>query len=57
VSAPIVSVRDARVSASVGIAVAPDDATEFHQLLRAADGAMYRAKALGRDRCARIEAA
>ena len=44
-------------TASVGIAVAPDDATEFQQLLRAADGAMYRAKALGRDRCARTEAA
>jgi diguanylate cyclase (GGDEF)-like protein len=57
VSAPVISARDARVSASVGIAVAPDDATEFQQLLRAADGAMYRAKALGRDRCARTEAA
>jgi diguanylate cyclase (GGDEF)-like protein len=57
VNAPIMSVRGAQVSASVGIAIAPDDATEFQPLLRAADTAMYRAKALGRDRCERGEAA
>jgi diguanylate cyclase (GGDEF)-like protein len=57
VNAPIASVRGVHVSASVGIAVAPDDGMSFQPLLRAADGAMYRAKALGRDRCARVEAA
>ncbi len=57
VQAPLASSGHARVSASVGIATAPDDATEFQPLLRAADGAMYRAKALGRDRCAGVEVA
>jgi diguanylate cyclase (GGDEF)-like protein len=57
VSAPVETVGGAMVSASVGIAVAPDDGSQFHPLLRAADAAMYRAKALGRDRCVRVEAA
>ena len=52
---PITSVPGVHVSASVGIAIAPADAAEFQPLLRAADSAMYRAKALGRDRCARVE--
>jgi diguanylate cyclase (GGDEF)-like protein len=46
-----------RVSACVGIGVAPDDGTEYQDLLRAADGAMYRAKHLGRDRVERHVAA
>ncbi|HTX01910.1 MAG TPA: bifunctional diguanylate cyclase/phosphodiesterase, partial [Acidimicrobiales bacterium] len=33
-----------RISASIGIAVAPDDATGVGELLACADGAMYRAK-------------
>jgi diguanylate cyclase (GGDEF)-like protein len=45
------------VSACVGIGVAPDDATDYKQLLLAADGAMYRAKRTGRNRCVRFEAA
>jgi diguanylate cyclase (GGDEF)-like protein len=46
-----------RVSACIGICVAPDDGAEYIDLLRAADGAMYRAKHLGRDRVERHEAA
>jgi diguanylate cyclase (GGDEF)-like protein len=41
-----------RISACVGVAVAPSDASEYKQLLRAADSAMYAAKRDGRDRCA-----
>jgi diguanylate cyclase (GGDEF)-like protein len=38
----------ARISASIGIAVVPDDATNAHDLLRCADLAMYRAKVEGK---------
>jgi diguanylate cyclase (GGDEF)-like protein len=48
---------EASISACIGIAVGPEDACEYKQLVRAADGAMYRAKRLGRDRCVRFEAA
>jgi diguanylate cyclase (GGDEF)-like protein/PAS domain S-box-containing protein len=41
--------RHASLSASVGIAVFPTDATERVQLMRAADIAMYRAKCAGRN--------
>jgi diguanylate cyclase (GGDEF)-like protein/PAS domain S-box-containing protein len=41
--------RQAILSASVGIAVFPTDATEREQLMRAADFAMYRAKCSGRN--------
>jgi diguanylate cyclase (GGDEF)-like protein/PAS domain S-box-containing protein len=39
-----------QLSASVGVAAFPDDATEPQQLLRCADAAMYLAKSLGKDR-------
>jgi diguanylate cyclase (GGDEF)-like protein len=39
-----------KASASVGIAIFPDDAKDSEQLERAADAAMYHAKDLGRDR-------
>jgi diguanylate cyclase (GGDEF)-like protein len=39
-----------RLSASVGVAAFPEDATEPQQLLRCADAAMYDAKQLGKDR-------
>jgi diguanylate cyclase (GGDEF)-like protein/hemerythrin-like metal-binding protein/PAS domain S-box-containing protein len=38
------------VSASIGIAIYPDNATEVQQLLQQADNAMYQAKRLGRNR-------
>ncbi len=38
------------VSASVGISIYPDDGTDRHALLKAADTAMYSAKAQGRNR-------
>ena len=40
----------ARVSASIGIAMFPDDADEFEVLVKNADTAMYQAKSLGRAR-------
>ncbi len=38
----------ARISASIGIALVPDNATDAHDLLRCADVAMYRAKQSGK---------
>ena len=40
----------ARVSASIGIALFPDDADDFEALVKCADVAMYQAKSLGRAR-------
>jgi diguanylate cyclase (GGDEF)-like protein len=40
----------APISASAGVVTFPDDGTETLQLLRAADAALYRAKAQGGDR-------
>jgi diguanylate cyclase len=42
--------HELRVSASVGIAIHPDDGGDLHQLLKNADAAMYHAKDLGRNR-------
>ncbi|HET9821387.1 MAG TPA: diguanylate cyclase [Burkholderiaceae bacterium] len=41
-----------RVTASIGIALFPDDSLATDELLRHADAAMYQAKRLGGDRCA-----
>ncbi len=43
--------RDVAVSASIGIALFPDDAQDHEELVRHADAAMYDAKQLGRARC------
>lgn len=45
------------VSASVGVAIYPDDARTADELLIDADQAMYEAKASGRNRCCRFTAA
>jgi len=42
--------QEVRVTVSIGISSCPEDATEGQGLLLAADGAMYRAKAAGRNR-------
>ena len=41
-------IHDFHIGVSIGIAVAPDDGTTFHGLLKSADTAMYHAKAAGR---------
>jgi diguanylate cyclase (GGDEF)-like protein len=41
-----------RTTISIGVACLPDDATDPDELFRVADGALYRAKAAGRDRVA-----
>ncbi len=53
VDAPVVltrAVHTAQVTASIGIAVFPDDGTDFDSLVRTADLAMYRGKDTGRAR-------
>ncbi|MCU0757758.1 MAG: EAL domain-containing protein [Steroidobacteraceae bacterium] len=42
--------RDHYVQASIGIVLFPDDGAAIDELMRRADGAMYRAKGLGRGR-------
>lgn len=44
-----------RCSASIGIAACPRDATDAESLIKAADLALYHAKALGRDRAEAFE--
>ena len=42
--------KSLRISTSVGVAYYPDDASTAHDLIAAADAALYRAKELGRNR-------
>lgn len=42
--------EDARVTASIGIALYPDDGDSVGQILRAADASLYESKSAGRDR-------
>ena len=49
--------RELRLSATVGIALYPADATDARSLVRAADTAMYRAKCEGRGKYERFSAA
>jgi diguanylate cyclase (GGDEF)-like protein/PAS domain S-box-containing protein len=56
-SAPyLIDGKHLHLSASVGIAIYPHDATEARSLVRAADTAMYRAKCAGRCRYERFSA-
>jgi len=43
--------HEARISASIGVALYPTDATETNSLIKLADAAMYRAKRQGRNAC------
>lgn len=47
---------DVTIGASIGVAMRPDHGHTLHDLMRAADAAMYRAKADGRGRCERFSA-
>ncbi|WP_448663747.1 putative bifunctional diguanylate cyclase/phosphodiesterase [Sphingomonas sp. CJ20] len=42
--------QEIAIGASIGIALCPDHGTTLHDLMRAADAAMYHAKAMGRGR-------
>ncbi len=46
----LVTGRELRVSASLGLAIGPQDGEDVQTLLKSADTAMYRAKDAGRDR-------
>ena len=46
----LVGGRELRTTASLGLAVGPQDGADFQTLLKSADTAMYRAKDAGRDR-------
>jgi diguanylate cyclase (GGDEF)-like protein len=41
--------KDVSVSASIGVAIYPDDGTEIDTLIKAADEAMYRMKNTGKN--------
>lgn len=43
--------KSVQIGASIGVAFAPDHGNDFRELIRKADVAMYRAKALGKNRC------
>lgn len=45
---------NARIGASIGVALYPDDADNAARLLESADDAMYRAKRAGRNRFLRV---
>jgi diguanylate cyclase (GGDEF)-like protein/PAS domain S-box-containing protein len=45
----VIQTRELFVTASIGIAIAPHDATDVETLVKNADSAMYRAKDLGRN--------
>jgi diguanylate cyclase (GGDEF)-like protein len=45
--------RDCMVSATIGFSLAPDDASDAHSLLKAADVALYAGKQAGKNRLAR----
>ncbi|MFZ0160073.1 MAG: GGDEF domain-containing protein [Kineosporiaceae bacterium] len=49
--------RPVRISASFGVAAVPEDAEDADTVIRAADAALLRAKAMGRDRVAVAEPA
>ncbi len=49
----VIKDQSATISASVGIAIFPDDADEMDRLIRVADKAMYAAKSKGRNRYCR----
>ena len=46
-----IEAHEATISASVGIAVYPEDGADFDELLKKADTAMYHAKEAGRNAC------
>ncbi len=53
----VVDGHDIRLGGSIGVAYCPEDARDAETLMRCADMAMYRAKSLGRGRCAVYSAA
>ncbi len=46
--------RDGHLTCSIGIAIFPEDTSDFNGLIAAADEAMYAAKARGRNQCATV---
>jgi diguanylate cyclase (GGDEF)-like protein len=55
VSKPLAGIKSTVVTASVGIAMISDPATDAREAIRQADSAMYVAKRAGRDRCSFFE--
>ncbi|QQN74301.1 bifunctional diguanylate cyclase/phosphodiesterase [Croceicoccus sp. YJ47] len=46
-----IGTKSVRIGASIGVAFAPEHGTDYLDLIRKADVAMYQAKALGKNRC------
>jgi diguanylate cyclase (GGDEF)-like protein len=46
----VIQQQKVQLSASVGVTLSPQDGTDFHQLCKKADTAMYQAKKMGRNR-------